>query len=190
MKWSWWASDSVSELEGPHFFRYTEDPANEVSDLLGKGPPLRPIVPVRLCYLGETSFRVVALVDSGSERVFAASSLARELNLDLHGALETVIGLGGEPRRVRFKTVRIELFADMLINDDPPLVGWDAEVAFLKEWQPPWGVLLGRDGFFDRFTVTMHGGVPGLVVEPWRAFDDRFGIEIAEANNKQPRFKW
>jgi hypothetical protein len=50
-------------------------------------------------------------------------------------------------------------------------------------------VLLGRHGFFDQFTVTMHGGVPGLAIEPWHTFDERFGTEIDEANLRQPRFR-
>ncbi len=37
--------------------------------------------------------------------------------------------------------------------------------------------------------VTMHGGVPGLAIEPWRTFDERFGTEIDEADPRQPCFR-
>lgn len=126
--------------------------------------------------------RYSALVDSGSERVFAAPGLARELRVDLETAPEVQLGLGGRPRRVRFATVTLHLFKDLLRNDDDPIHEWEADVGFLREWEPPWAVLLGRDGFFNQFTVTMHGAVPGMVVEPWGTFDDRFGTVVEQAD--------
>jgi len=150
---------------------------------------VRRVVPVRLAHLGQVTLRAIALVDSGSERVFAAPSMARQLRLDLSGAPEADIGLGGERRRVRFMYVGIQLFRDLLVGNDAPLTDWEADVAFLMDWEPPWAVVLGRDGFFDKFTVTMHGGVPALVLEPSGAFDERFGVEIAAAQKTQPRFR-
>jgi len=180
----------MAGAEDRWLFRYTEDPTEQTSKLLGKPNPVRPIVTVSLTHLGETTLRVTALVDSGSERVFAAPALWRELNLDLRSAPETTIGLGGGRRRVRFKTVGIQLYRDLMTSDDKPLTEWEADVAFIMDnWEPPWAVLLGRDGFFNKFTVTMHGGVPAMVVEPWDAFDKRFGIEIADAPTSQPRFR-
>lgn len=179
----------MAEIDEAHFFRYAQDPSDAVSRTLGKEPPMRPVVAIRLAHLGETTMRYSALVDSGSERVFAAPGLARELRVDLETAPEVQLGLGGRPRRVRFATVTLHLFKDLLRNDDDPIHEWEADVGFLREWEPPWAVLLGRDGFFNQFTVTMHGGVPGMVVEPWGAFDERFGTVVEEADTSQPRFK-
>lgn len=179
----------MSQIERPYFFRYVEDPSDEISRLLDKELPSRPAVAVRLGHLDEATMRVTALVDSGSERIVAGPGLARSLRLDLRGAPEGLIGLGGGQRRVHFQSVRIELFENLLVNDDAPIDEWDADVAFLAEWEPPWAVLLGRDGFFNRFTVTLHGGVPGMVLERWDAFDQRFGVVIEEADISQPRFR-
>jgi hypothetical protein len=130
----------------------------------------------------------MALMDSGSERCFASPALARSLRLDLRDVPSAVIGLGGGARRVQFVTVTLQLFESMLNNEDSPISEWQADVAFLSNWDPPWAVLLGRDGFFDQFTVTMHGGVPAVMLEPWETFDERFGLQIEEADNSQPRF--
>ena len=94
-------------------------------------------MPVRLAHLGQVTLRAIALVDSGSERVFAAPSMARQLRLDLSGAPEADIGLGGERRRVRFMYVGIQLFRDLLVGNDAPLTDWEADVAFLMDWEPP-----------------------------------------------------
>lgn len=178
----------MSDLDGPVLFRYTEDAADEVAQKLGKRTPVRPTVAVRLsCETGQTN-RLLALVDSGSERTFAAGALARAMNLDLNGVPEVIIGLGGDNRAVRFVNVTLQLFRDVLTDDETALVEWQADVGFLRTWEPSWAVLLGRDGFFDRFTVTMHGGVPAMVLEPWGAFDERFGVQIEEAEQRQPRF--
>lgn len=171
-------------------FRYVEDSADASSRALGKPSAVRPIVPVSISYMGETTLRVTALVDSGSERVFAAPTIWRELNLDLSNAPETIVGLGGKPRRVRFKAVTLQLYRDIMTSDDQPLTEWEADVGFITDdWEPPWAMLLGRDGFFNKFTITMHGGVPAMVIEQWDAFDKRFGIEIEDAPTRQPRFK-
>lgn len=176
-------------IDRPYFFRYAEDAATDISDLLDKAPPQRPVVPVSLAHLGRSTVRVSALVDSGSERVFAAPGLARALQLDLSAAPSGKIGLGGRPRQVRFATVSLRLYEDLLKNDDPEIAEWDVDVAFLTNWEPTWAVLLGRDGFFNRFTVTMHGGVPGMVLEPWETFDERYQRLLVDAETAQPRYK-
>lgn len=179
----------MAELSGPVIFRYTEDAADTVAHSLGKRTPVRPTVAVRLSCPAGTGPRVLALVDSGSERCFAAPALSRAMNLDLSGLPEVVIGLGGDNRKVRFAHVTIQLYRDVLTSDATPLTEWQADVGFLSTWEPTWAVLLGRDGFFDQFTVTMHGGVPAMALEPWEAFDVRFGIQIEEVERRQPRFK-
>ena len=132
---------------------------------------------------------MTALVDSGSERTLAAPGLARAIGVEPDRAREIRIGIGGEWRRVRFADVTIRLYQDVLDDDSPLLTEWQAEVGFFSSWEPPWAVVLGQTGFFDKFTVTMHRGVPALAVEPWDAFDDRFGVEVADVDVRQPRFR-
>lgn len=178
----------MAPLEKAHLFRYVEDPADELSSKLGK-PPLRPVVAVRLGYAGKQTPLNVALVDSGSERTLAAPSLARILNIDLAGAIEGTIGIGGSPRSVRFTTVELELYEHLFASGQSPISSWNAEVGFLTSWEAAWPVLLGQTGFFDEFTVTMQRGAHALAIEPWDAFDHRFGVQIEESDDSQPRFR-
>jgi len=169
-------------------FRYVEDPADELSKALGRGAPLRPVVPVRLADVTPAP-RVAALVDSGSERTLASPVLARAIGVDLTDCPEGTIQIGGGPRLARFATVTIELYADLLDDESPSLDTWEAEVGFFDKWSPAWAVVLGGVGFFDRYTVTMHRAASALVVEPWSAFDERFGTLFETVDDRQPRFK-
>jgi hypothetical protein len=166
-----------------------EDPADELSSRLGHGLPLRPAVAVRLATSTSRTPKVMALVDGGSERTLAAPWMARALNVDLGDAIEGPIGIGGGPRRVRFTSARIELFEHQLGEDEDPIATWDADIGFLTSWEPQWGMVLGQRGLFDQFTVTMHRHAQALVLESWAAFDDRFGVQIEEADDHQPRFR-
>jgi hypothetical protein len=131
----------------------------------------------------------VALVDSGSEHTLASPALARALNFNVEDGVQGNIGIGGGFRPVAFTTVHLELYKEVFRSGQTPLSEWDAEVGFLRSWEPPWAVLLGQVGFFDQFTVTLHRSAHALVVENWQAFDDRFGVIIEEADTSQPRFK-
>jgi len=175
--------------DGPWLFRYVEDPAEKSASELGLPPPRRPVVEVALSASRKTP-RALALVDSGSERIFAAPSLARAAGVDLTGALETTVGIGGEWRRVRFIDLQLHLYDGPFKDEPEELVDWEAQVGFFDSWEPPWPVLLGQRGFFDRFTITMHRAVPALAVEPYEAFDERFGVLVEEADDGQPRFRY
>ena len=180
---------SLPELQRPYLFRYVDDPADRASSALGKQRPLRPVVPMAFSLLDRRTPRVEALVDSGSERVFAAPSLARALNIDLSTAVAVPIGIGGGTRLARFASVEFQLYEKLLDDEAAPIAQWNGDVGFLSSWEPPYAVVLGRDGFLDQFTLTMHGGVPAFVLESWSAFDGRFGVEIEEADQSQPRFR-
>lgn len=151
-------------------FPYVEDPS---SARPGR-KVLRPVVVVRLVGpAGEAPVRVIALVDSGSEHTLATPMLARAVGIDPDPATETQIGIGGKRRDVRFADVQMQLFSSS-DGDDEPLVTWDTEIGFFNRWEPPWAVLLGQIGFFDRFTVTMSRSATTLAVEGPEIFDQRF----------------
>ena len=69
-------------------------------------------------------------------------------------------------------------FADVMLRliapDDTTAVEWQADVGFIDAWEPPWGLLLGQRGFFDRFTVTLGCFARGFAVEDVDVFDQRF----------------
>lgn len=172
----------------PWIFRYVEDPSDETAKKLGQPAPLRPAVAVRLVGKHRAP-RVLALVDSGSERVLAAPGLARAVGVDLAGAPETEIGIGGEWRRIRVAEVTIQLYRTIFDDHEDHLTEWRTDVGFFSSWSPAWAVVLGRAGFFDQFTTTMQGAIPAMAVEPPERFDERFGIEIEAVDTRQPRFK-
>jgi hypothetical protein len=165
-----------------------EDPADELAKKLGHGPVLRPTVPVRLNSLAGTTPTLIALVDSGSERTLAAPSIARVLNVDLEGAPTGMIGIGGASRSVSFSQVSIQLLDKHFSNDAEVIAEWEVNVGFLRSWEPAWAMVLGQNGLFNEFTVTMHRSAHVLVLEDWSAFDERFGIQTEQMSHAQPRF--
>ena len=60
--------------------------------------------------------------------------------------------------------------------DETIAVEWQADVGFIASWEPPWGLLLGQRGFFDRFTVTLNRYAQGFAIEDIDVFDQRFGL--------------
>jgi len=159
----------VAELDRPYVFRYVEDSADTVAQLLGKPAPVRPVVTVRLSDPPETTYRVVALVDSGSERTFAAPGLARALRLDLSSVPEVVIGLGGAPRSVRFVEVTIELF----INGRQVIRHFDRKID-AETWLAEQNLGKRRGSATDsreaQFTVEVYG----------RLYLERHRVNLAE----------
>lgn len=90
---------------------------------------------------------------------------------------------------MRFATVGVELYASLLDDDAPALDHWDAEVGFFDKWSPPWAMVLGGIGFFDRFTVTFHRAACAFIIEGWDAFDERYGTLFETVDDRQPRFR-
>lgn len=179
----------MTDLDKPYVFRFTEDPGDELSKLLGHEPPMRPAVGIRLVSAAGETPLVVALVDSGSERALAAPWMGRALGLDLENAPSGRLGIGGEDREARFAEVHIELYRSYLTHEQEPIAEWDIEVGFLTQWTPAWSMVLGQRGFFSQFTVTMHRQALAMALEPWDAFDERFGVAYETADDTQPRFR-
>lgn len=132
---------------------------------------------------------MLALVDSGSERTLAAPGLARAIGVDLSDAVEVTLGIGGNTRRVRFAEVTVQLYQDVLNDEQEALAEWRCDVGFFSTWDPPWSMVLGRAGFFDQFTTTFHGDLAAMVVEPYDAFDERWPPAVEVVNDRQPRFR-
>lgn len=146
------------------------------------------MVAVRLTGESVAPTKVAALVDSGSEYTLAAPLLARAIGIEPDESREFTIGIGGGARLVRPARVTIELFPE-LASADSPLTSWEAEVGFFTKWEPPWAVLLGQVGFFDKFTVTMSRLAQALAVERKEVFDQRFGHIYRTADDRAPRFE-
>lgn len=134
---------------------------------------LRPVVAVSIAGSELSIAPRLGLVDTGSESVLAASSLAELAGIDLaENVNKTVIGIGGRIVEVTFAEVELRLHHEI---DERDLVAWRTDIGFVPRWQPPFAMVLGRTGFLDQFTVTFHRGAATLAVEGWDAFDSRFG---------------
>jgi hypothetical protein len=158
----------VTQTPLPWKYPYVPDPVTN-------GQVLRPVVSSQI--LGKSiSSPVKALVDSGSEHVLAAAWLINDALVSLDNPTRTLdLGMGGETHHVKFQNVRLRLLQPDGTDDD--YMEWEGEVGFVDHWLPPWPMLLGQKGFFDKFTVSMHRAAALTVVEDWNAFDSRFEIQ-------------
>lgn len=157
----------------PWLYPYQED-----------GPRLEKIVrrPVVSAALvgpsGEVSSGVYALVDSGCSHILAAPWLAPAAGVEPKDSVrETSLGIGGTTGKARFLDLRVRLLAPG--GTDEQYLEWDAEVGFVDHWRPTFAMILGQDGFFNEFTVTMSNFAFLTAVERRDAFDDRFGVPTA-----------
>lgn len=139
----------------------------------------RPIVSAALAGpSGGVSSGVYALVDSGCSHILAAPWLALEVGVEPKDSVrELDLGIGGRTVKARFLDLRIRLLAPG--GTDEQYLEWDAEVGFVDHWRPTFALLLGQNGFFNRFTITMSNFAFLTAVEPPEAFDDRFGVPTA-----------
>lgn len=113
---------------------------------------LRPVVPITVEGMAPPQ---LCLLDSGSLRNRFASYLARAAGVDLTGAEEEVLGIGGIRTTARTVPVRLTL------GDTT----WEAPVSFCEPW--PWAFqLLGQEGFFRWFEVALRASQYTIDVEP------------------------
>jgi hypothetical protein len=179
----------------PWVFHYQEEPRTGNSFLRDR-PLLRPSVWVRLAKYEARTQVHRALVDSGADHILAPEWLALQIGVDPDESRETKIRIGGQARMVRFANVTVHLCppgmdpstsADHEAED--VAIEWEAEVGFFMHWQdPPWLVILGQTGFFDRFTVTMSRLSQCVAIAPRDDFDQRFGIPPHMPDDRPPRF--
>lgn len=134
---------------------------------------LRPVVAVSIPGSVPNMEPYLGLVDTGAESVLAASWLADLVGIDLSTNTDrAVVGIGGQIVEVVFAEVELRLHR---VDAASEFISWRADVGFVRNWQPPFAMVLGQSGFLDQFTVTFHRGAAALAVEDWTAFDTRFG---------------
>jgi hypothetical protein len=115
----------------------------------------RPMLDLVVGDAGETL--VPCLVDSGALNTLLPGWVADVAGIDLTGALELPLGVGGSG-----------VIARMAMT--PLTIGehtWEAEVGFCDPWPRSWG-LLGQLSFFRYFEVTMRAADSELELQPLR----------------------
>lgn len=151
----------------PWLYRYATEPGRRRGRDI-----LRPVVTLSIPGSLDAMEPSWALVDTGAENVFAADWLADFAGVDLSAADDRALfGIGGQVVEVAFAEVELRLHAP----DSDEVVAWRSDVGFVPRWQAPFPIVAGQLGFLDQFTLTFHRGAAMLAVEPWAAFDDRFG---------------
>jgi hypothetical protein len=88
------------------------------------------------------------LLDSGATAIRLGEHVAELCGIDLAGAEQRTLGVGGGPVTARMAEV------ELLLADATDSYAWIAPVWFCDPWTPAFG-LLGLTGFFDHFEVTI-----------------------------------
>jgi hypothetical protein len=127
----------------------------EFLELPGEGEAslLRPVVPVQIEDLEEAP--QLCLVDTGSTSNRFGAWLAEATGVDLSGAPETTLHVGG------LRTIARHARADLTIAG----VRYDAPVSFCNPWPFAFS-LLGQEGFLRFFRLTICAAEGWLDVEP------------------------
>jgi hypothetical protein len=113
----------------------------------------RPVVNVAVAHDEVTV--ALALCDTGALHNRFAGWVADDIGLDISGIEPEAIGVGGQHLMARTATVSLH------VGDHT----WEAPVSFCDPW--PWNYqLLGQEGFFRWFEVTVRAADRELVVLP------------------------
>lgn len=155
---------------------------------------MRPAAEARLVGPWGAGQKVFALFDSGSDYTLAAPWLGMAVGINLDDGIKARVQVGGERRTIRLVETTVRLCppthdAGGHPCDEHHSLQWTAEVGFFTQWQaPPWLLILGQIGFFDRFTVVMNRHAQGVAVEPLERFDETYGVDLPPGPSlPQPR---
>jgi hypothetical protein len=99
------------------------------------------------------------LLDSGATAVRFGLHVAELSGVDLDGAPETRLAVGGALVDARMAEVNLR------VADGKASHEWRAPVWFCEPWTPAFG-LLGLTGFFDHFEVTIASYEERIELEP------------------------
>ncbi len=121
-------------------FKYKELPGKKGSN--HKCPAIEVI------FQGKSKFaqKIVALIDSGADLSVIPLDLAKFLNVDLSMNESISHGIGG---KVKSKRSKIKVS----VNGDRRKYTFEIPIEVILEGNPP--VILGRQGFFDKFEITL-----------------------------------
>ena len=125
-------------------FRYVRIPATPSEAFPHAAYYHRPLIPVTLS-TGRKSARLLALIDSGADNTIFNMQVAAVLGLRLGDApADSFCGTSGQEQTARYRRLTIRIGT----------VSHRATVGFAEL---PFDVagILGQDGFFDRFVVTL-----------------------------------
>lgn len=125
-------------------FRYVRIPATPTEAFPHVACYHRPLIPVTLS-TGRKSARLLALIDSGADNTIFNTQVAAMLGLRLDNApTDSFCGTSGHEQKARYRRLTIRVGP----------VSYRILVGFAELPIDVAGIL-GQDGFFDRFAVTL-----------------------------------
>jgi len=131
-------------------FRYVRIPATPSQAFPQVSYYHRPLIPVTLA-VGGKSARLLVLIDSGADNTIFNMQVAAMLGLRLGNApTDSFCGTSGHEQIARYRRLAVRI----------GVVSYQAMVGFAELPIDVAGIL-GQDGFFDRFAVTLdqHRGL-------------------------------
>ena len=133
-------------------FRYVRIPASPSETFPRVTHYPRPLIPVTLS-TGRRSARLLALIDSGADNTIFRDQVAPTLGLDLRAApSDCFCGTSGHEQTARYRQLSLHVGT----------VSYQALVGFAELPSEVAGIL-GQDGFFNHFVVTLDQ-LRGLIV--------------------------
>ena len=103
-----------------------------------------PSIPITL--LGKETFETIGLLDSGADLSAMPKSIAELLGINLEGNVGFAYGIGGKVKSIESKV-------KIMVKKGHERYDFSIPVkVILDDYDFP--ILLGREGFFDRFVIT------------------------------------
>ena len=131
------------------------------------GLPLirRPMIPIVFSHEGE-AFETMELLDSGADFTAFTKEIADVLGLDLSGPREKALGVGGDIETIRSKV-------NITVSKAHEHYSFFIPVKVLLTENSSMPPLLGREGFFDEFSITFEERAKKIILKKLEKTDRR-----------------
>ena len=116
-----------------------------------------PSIPIKVYGNGNLSFDTFALIDSGADVSVIPKRLAELLGLNLEGEKTIAFGIGG-----KVECVERKLSINIFRGHENYTLTIPVKV-ILEDYNFP--VLLGRQGFFEQFIITLDQGMQKIILK-------------------------
>ncbi len=105
-----------------------------------------PIIPITL--IGKEIVITSGILDSGADTCAISKGMAEKLDLPLLGRKEVTRGIGGSAESIQSRVI-------ISIRQGNESYRFNIPINIILK-SPDFPVLLGQDGFFDKFIITFH----------------------------------
>lgn len=133
-------------------FPFLKFPAPPQPAFPGKSECLRPVLPIFL-FKGQKSIRTFALVDSGADNCVFPASFATQLGIALPNQNTCVFcGTGKDPQVAFYENIGVVVWS---VANKSVAFTFELYAGFCSTMEHTGLGLLGQDGFFSKYKVTI-----------------------------------